>query len=189
MQRTKKSTTASTLTPSRRGTSTRKMPESAFTLSFLERSRRRTDLGEAPTATQALYAGPWDVEEFPSGYGSLQAVVRREEPQAAGGGAIAVFRHRSTAFQAAAAMTAASSPNRLTLNTGKPSGRRSRLGFPIHDGADYVGHLSRPEPSLLHYLHATRCLAATPEAAALWVASLDPETLAMLGRAIIRQMD
>lgn len=105
-----------------------------------------------------------------------------------GGGAIAVFRHRSTAFQAAASMTAASTPNRLTLNTEKPEGTRSRLGFPIHDGADYIGHLSRPEPSLLPYLHATRCLAANPDAAALWVASLDPETLALLGRAIMRRL-
>jgi hypothetical protein len=85
-------------------------------------------------------------------------------------------------------MTAASTQNRLTLNTEKPSGRRSRLGFPVHDGADYVGHLSRPKPSFLHYLHATRCLAANPEAAALWVGSLDPETLALLGRAIMRRL-
>jgi hypothetical protein len=99
MQRTQKSTTTlssstSTFTPNRSGTSTRKAPESAFALSFLERSRRRTDLGEVPTAVQALYAGPWvwDVEEVPSGYGSLQAVVRREEPRSEGGGAIAVFR-------------------------------------------------------------------------------------------------
>jgi len=87
MQRTQKSTTTpstSTLTPNRSGTSTRKAPESAFTLSFLERSRRRADLGEVPTAVQALYAGPWDVEEVPSGYGSLQAVVRREEPRSEG---------------------------------------------------------------------------------------------------------
>lgn len=193
MQREQKSTTTrvsstSTVTPNRRGSLERKAPESAFTLSFLERSRTRSDLGEVPTARQAVFAGPWDVEEAHRGDDRLQAVVRREEPRAEGGGSIAVFRHRSTAFQAAAAMTAAATPCQLHLNTEKPPGRRSRLGFPILDGATYVGHLSRPEPSLLHYLHATRCLAASPEAAALWIASLDPETLALLGRAIMRRL-
>ena len=123
-----------------------------------------------------------------SGDGRLQAVVRRGEPLAAGGGAIAVFRHRSTALQAAAALTAVATPDRLSVNAAKPSDRRSRFGFPVHDGATHIGHLARPDEALLRHLHTTRCLAASPEAAALWVASLDSETLALLGRAIVRRL-
>jgi len=38
------------------------------------------------------------------------------------------------------------------------------------------------------YYHAVRCLAANPDAAALFLQALDPETLTLLGRAAVRRL-
>jgi len=49
-----------------------------------------------------------------------------------------------------------------------------------------VGYVSRPEPPLLPHRPSTRCLTANPDGPVLSVPTLDPETVALLGRAIIR---
>lgn len=78
------------------------------------------------------------------------------------------------------------------MNRDKPSGRRSPLGHPLHDGRRHVGHVSpavtRAEDDFLAYYHAVRCLAASPDAAALFLEALDAETLAILGRAAMRRL-
>ena len=83
-------------------------------------------------------------------------------------------------------------PNELSVNTEKASGRRSPLGHPIHEGGRHIGHVSRvvegEEEEFLAYYHMVRCLAADPEALALLLEALDPETLAMVGRAVMRRV-
>jgi len=83
-------------------------------------------------------------------------------------------------------------PHHLSVNGEKPSGCRSPLGHPIHDGALHLGHVSPAaaavQDDFLAYYHAVRCLAANPDAAALFLEALDAETLAILGRAAIRRM-
>ena len=91
---------------------------------------------------------------------------------------------------AAAALTALSVPNRLTLNTDRvrsPATRR-RMGFPLHDGTLHLGHLSRPEEDLLPYFHAVRCLVANPDAMALAHEALGPELPPILGRLLMRRL-
>lgn len=83
-------------------------------------------------------------------------------------------------------------PNLLTVNTGRPSRGRSSLGLPLHEGGRHLGHVNPcvrgAEGDFLAAYHAVRCLAASPDAAARFLAALDPETLAMLGRAAMRRL-
>ena len=129
------------------------------------------------------------------------------EPAHEGGGARLAFVRRQEALLAAAALSALAVPDRLSLNADKQSGRRSRLGFPLHDGGRHLGHASpalvaelaalRPTsrqpgcragaPFLDHY-HGLRTMASTPAAVALFVEALDPETLALVGREIMRRL-
>jgi hypothetical protein len=48
--------------------------------------------------------------------------------------------------------------------------------------------VDRVEDDFLAYYHAVRCLAANPDAAALFLEALDAETLSTLGRASIRRL-
>ncbi len=164
--------------------------ENAFSALFLDRARRRPEaeeLAASPLARESLYRGPWEVERVPSGRGHLWAVVRRAEPAREGGGAVAAFLTRPDALLAAATLSALACRNRLHLNREKPHGRR-RLGIPVHDGTAHLGHLARADDEFLVYYHATRCLATNPDAAALFLDALDPETLAILGRATMRRL-
>lgn len=170
-------------------------PESAFSALFLDRVRRRDDaaeLADSVLSRRASYAGRWEVEKVPAGRGVLYAVVRRDEPAREGGGARLAFLSRQEAQLAAAALTALAVPNHLALNERRKSRARSGLGHPIHDGARHLGHASPAlvpdRESFLAAYHAIRCLAASPEAAALLVEALDLETLALLGRAIMRRL-
>jgi hypothetical protein len=169
--------------------------ESAFSALFLERARRREDaaeLAESTLARLAGFAGRWEVEEVPAGRGVLWAVVRRDEPAREGGGARLAFLRRQEAQLAAAALAALAAPNHLALNERRKSRARSGLGQPVHDGARHLGHASPAlvplKQAFLAAYHAVRCLAANPEAAALFVEALDLETLALLGRAILRRV-
>jgi hypothetical protein len=165
----------------------RQPPENAFTAAYLEKARH---LEEPPLQQQALFAGPWDVESVPAGDGVLWAVIRKGDPLAEGGRAVAVFLRRPNALVTAAALTAHATPNHLHLNTGRSrsgAGRR-RLGFPVHDGTIHLGHLSRPEEDLLPYLHAVRSLVANPEALALALEALGPELPPILGRILARRV-
>lgn len=195
---------SSTSSTPRRSAGSPPVRESAFSAPFLDRARRRDDaaeLSESFLSRIARTAGPWEVERVPAGDGVVYAVVRRDEPAREGGGALLAFARRQEALLGAAALSALAMPNHLRLNLDKGSGRRSRLGHPIHDGARHLGHLApalvpkvarRPEEhaggAFLDYLHAYRCLAAATDAAALVVESLDAETLAILGRAIMRRL-
>lgn len=171
----------------RKESSRRTPPENAFTAAYLEQARR---LEEPPFQRQAFFAGPWEVEPVQAGDGVLWAVIRKGEPVAQGGRAVAVFLRRPDALVTAAALTAHSTPNHLHLNTGRSSACRDRrrLGFPVHDGTTHLGHLSRPEEELLPYLHAVRCLVANPGAMALALEALGPELPPILGRALIRRL-
>jgi hypothetical protein len=122
----------------------------------------------------------------------LFAVSRREEPVASegGGAAVAVFRRRADALVAAAACSALATRCHLSLNTDDGGGAaRRRLGYPLHDGREHIGHLSRPEEDLLPYLHAVRCLVATPEAMSLALAAMGSEVSARVGRAVMRRLE
>ena len=179
--------------------------ENAFSAHFLDKSRRRESVpgagsgspsgrgnGQAPSTTeisrQAHWRGPWDVETVSAGDGILHVVTRQSEPAAEGGGARLAFLRRQDALLAAAALAALATPNHLRLNTDKPSGRRNRLGYPVHDGPHHLGHITRAEDDFLAYYHAVRCLTAHPEAGALWIEAQDTETLNLLGRAIMRRL-
>lgn len=183
--------------------------ETAFTPAFLNahRSRIREVRDECGGATpdthdlrtQALFAGPWDVEAVePDGRseGILHAVVRRAEPMAEGGGAVAVFRSRTTALLTAAALSILANPSTLHVNTDPPSGPRRRHGHTLHDGRTFLGHLTpklcpgeaEENAGILAHLHTLRTLAATPEALSLLVEALDPEILPILGRALMRRV-
>ena len=180
-------------TPRRRGVA---VPgESAFSALFLERARRREDaaeLAESTLSRLAGFAGRWEVEAVPAGRGELWAVVRRDEPSRDGGGARLAFVRRQEAQLAAAALAALAVPNHLGLNEQRKSRARSGLGHPVHDGAQHLGHASPAlvpmKEAFLAAYHAVRCLAANPEAAALFVEALDLDTLALLGRAILRRI-
>jgi hypothetical protein len=162
------------------GTSPRR-PSNAFTDSFLVRARR---LAPPSSASSALLAGPWEVEEIEAGDHRVHAVVRRDEPIAEGGTAIAVLLDRASALLTAAALPALGTPNHLRLGL-----HRKRLGVPLHDGKSFLGHLARPEPGLLPRLHALRSIQANPDALAQVLESLGPEGLALLGRALARRVD
>ncbi len=162
-------------------------PENAFSQGFLLRASK---LPEPPSTTPAalapgaFWAGPFEVERADEEHGGgAWAVVRKNEPVAQGGRAVAVFRHRADALLVAATLPALAAPNRLVLG-----GRGRRLGFPVHDGQVCIGHLARPEPAVLEMLRASRVLVGFPEHLALAVSSLGAEELAILGRAIQRRM-
>ena len=162
-------------------------PEDAFSQSFLLRASKLPELpstAPAALATGAYWAGPFEVERSDVEHGGgVWAVVRRDEPVAAGGRAVAVFRHRADALLVAATLPALAAPNRLVLGE-----RSRRLGFPVHDGQVCIGHLARSEPAVLEMLRASRVLVGFPECLALAVSSLGAEELAALGRAIQRRM-
>lgn len=160
---------------------TSRRPSNAFTDSFLVRARR---LAPPSAASSALLAGPWEVEEIEAGYHSVHAVVRRGEPVAAGGTAIAVLLDRGSALLTAAALPALGASNHLHLGR-----HRKRLGVPLHDGRTFLGHLARPEPELLPLLHALQSLRGDPDALAQVLESLGPEGLALLGRTLARRVD
>jgi hypothetical protein len=131
----------------------------------------------------SFWRGPWEVEEVSMSHGSVWAVIRRGEPVASGGGAVAVTRHRSDALLIAATLPALSVPNHLSLGD-----TEKRLGHPIHDGARCLGHLSRSEPRIVEHLHIARTLAARPEALALAIEALGPEEIPVLGRALMQRI-
>jgi hypothetical protein len=158
----------------------------AFSALYLDRARH---LEAPPFERQALFAGAWDVEEVPAGSGRLWAVVRRGDPVAEGGEALAFFIRRPDALLAAGTFTALASPNQLTLNLHprKPATRRS-FGYPIHDGPHHLGHLTHHEEDFLPLYHAVRCLAANPEALVLILESLGPGLAKAVGRALLRRV-
>jgi hypothetical protein len=173
-------------------------PENAFSALYLDRARRRDadpDPGErfaeSSLARHAHWTGPWEIERVPAGASFLHAATRRAEPARDGGGARLACLRRQDALLGAATFAALAAPCHLRVNGDKPSGRRSPLGHPLHDGKSHLGHVSpaleKVEPDFLAYYHAVRCLAANPDAAALFLAALDAETLAILGRAVMRR--
>ena len=199
MQAKKQSTTRLTRPTSSSPRTTSTTPrENAFSALYLERARHREAdagpgerLADSPLARHAHWAGPWQVERVPAGASFLHAATRRAEPARDGGGARLACQRRQDALLGAATFAALATPNHLRVNGEKPSGRRSPLGHPLHDGKSHIGHVSgvleKAEDDFLAYYHAVRCLAANPDAAALFLAALDAETLAILGRAAIRR--
>lgn len=153
-----------------------------FTPAFLERIRR---LQNPPSARQATFSGPWEVESVPSREnGRKFAVCRREEPFSQGGPVFGVFPTRTPALQTAAVLPALGAPMDLQLNTnGQP------LGYKLHDGQSFLGHLAVDDERLLPHLHVARCLVANPEALALLMEAAGPETLTILGRALQRRIE
>lgn len=174
--------------------------ENAFSARFLDTARRREEspaagesLVETPLARQAHWSGPWEVARVPAGDSVVHVVARNGEEatglEEAGGGARLAFLRRQDALLAAASLAALASPNHLSLSPGK---KRGRLGHPVHEGSRHLGHVSSAvrgvEKEFLVAFHTARCLAASPEAAALLVEALDTETLGILGRAIMRRL-
>jgi hypothetical protein len=166
----------------RPSTSTSSVPGTVFTPAFLERIRR---LKNPPTARQAALAGPWEVEPvWSEAHGRQYGVSRRDEPLAKGGRVFGVFSSKETALQTAAVLPAVGAPLTLHLNA-----NGHRLGFALHDGQGFLGHLSRDEPRLLPHLHLARSLAADPDALAALMEAVGPEALAMLGRVLHRRLE
>lgn len=169
---------------------------SAFSPAFLESFQRRASRLEglpasapsalAPTGSSgaAFWAGPWEVERAEAPHGPVWKVVRRGEPVAEGGRAVAETRHRADAVVLAATLPALAVPNRLRL-----AEKAKRLGFPLHDGSACVGHLARREPRVVELIHAVRTLLTHPECLALAVEALDAEELPIVGRALMRRVE
>lgn len=172
----------------------RRLPTSAFSSSFLEKlrlvARRAAGAGEASsTESEALLSGPLAVEEAPGAPdGARFAVVRRDEPLAAGGEAVATFRRRSDALLAAVVLPAVAAPTPYRLKD-----KAKRLGTPLHDHDRHVGHVRRLEPArraaMLSHLHLARYLAAHPDALALLLEAVGPEALPVLGRTLARRVE
>ena len=158
--------------------SSSKSRETAFSGHFLATIRA---LGDPLSARSAVLAGPWEVEEVEN---KQYVVCRRGEPFSTTGRAFGVFRTRADALQAAAVLPAVGAPLTLHLN---PNGHR--LGYVLHDGQEFLGHLSRDEERLLPHLHVARCLRSDPEALALLLESVGPAALALLGRALHRRVE
>ena len=182
-------------TPTLRRSSHPHPAENAFTPHFLSEARHREASahpqaapGTTPLARQALWTGPWEVEQVRAGGGVLHAVTRRAEPAGESGGARWVSPHRQDALLAAAAFAALATPNHLSLNPASRGGSRLRLGHPVHDGPRHLGHLTKNDDEFLAALHTLRALAANPDAAALFLEALDHETLNTLGRAALRRL-
>lgn len=160
-----------------------------FSAAYLDRARH---VEEPPFLREARFSGSWRVESVDGVGEELFAVSRPEEPVAAEGGraAMPVFRRRADALVAAAACSALATRCHLSLNKDERGGAsRRRLGFPLHDGQEHIGHLSRPEEELLPYLHAVRCLVANPEAMSLALAAMGSEVSAQVGRAVMRRLE
>ncbi len=151
------------------------LPGSAFSASFLEKLRllarlQTEDDATHSTAAEAALSGPLAVEtveavEAKTG-GIRYAVVRKDEPVAAGGKAAALFRDRDEALRAAAVLPAVAAPSPYRLKD-KPK----RLGYPLHHHRRHVGHVGRlaeaRREALLGHLHLARYLTANPYALAL----------------------
>jgi hypothetical protein len=152
--------------------------DTAFSADFLDTIRA---LGNPPSARSAVLAGPWEAEEMAD---KLFAVCRRDEPFSETGRAFGVFRTRADALQTAAILPAVGAPMTLHLNA-----NGHRLGYALHDGQEFLGHLSRDEERLLPHLHVARCLRSDPEALALLLESAGPAALTLLGRALHRRIE
>lgn len=187
-------------TPSRRTPSSpggSRSPASAFAPAFEEKLRLLARLleggdGEHPTEAEAQLSGPLAVEAVQTPGGLRYAVVRADEPVAAGGNVAALFRRRADALRAAAVLPAAATPTPYRLKD-KPK----RLGYPLHDRGRHVGHLCQMggprsaelRETLLDYLHVARHLAANPHALALLLEAVGPEALPVLGRVLARRIE
>jgi hypothetical protein len=179
--------------PDSRGTT----PSSAFAPAFLEKLRLLVRLleaaeGDHPTQEEAALSGPLAVEAVETAGGVRYAVVREDEPVAAGGKVAALFRERADALRAAAVLPAVATPSPFRLKD-KPK----RLGYPIHDRGRHVGHLcqmsgklaARRRATFLSHLHVARHLAASPHALALLLEAVGPEALPLLGRVLARRIE
>lgn len=161
-------------------------PPSAFSASFLLESARRDDppcSGPPALLGGSFWSGPWEVEGVSMPHGHVWAVVRRGESVRRGGRAVAVTRHRSDALLVAATLPALAVPNHLSLGE-----TAKRLGYPVHDGAECLGHLSRPEPRIVEHLHIARALIGRADALAMAIEGLEPDEIPVLGRALLRRI-
>ncbi len=180
----------------------REPPSSAFTEPFLEKLRlalrlmeERTCRAAPTTSAEALLSGSLAVEEVRTSDSAppAWAVVRRSEPVAEGGRAVALYRYRSEALLAAAVLPAVARESPYHL-ADKPK----RLGYALHVHRRHVGHLARlgegpaaaaRRSTLTSHLHLARYLVANPEALALLLEAAGPEALPVLGRALARRVE
>jgi len=169
------------------------LPGSAFAPAFLEKLRLLVRLleeaeGDHPTQAEAVLSGPLAVEAVETAGGMRYAVVRADEPVAAGGKVAALFRERADALRAAAVLPAVAAPSPFRLKD-KPK----RLGYPLHDHGRHVGHVAclsaQRRATLLSHLHVARHLAASPHALALLLEAVGPEALPVLGRVLARRIE
>jgi hypothetical protein len=64
----------------------------------------------------------------------------------------------------------------------------ARLGYALHHGHEFLGHLSREEEGLLPRLDLARALATDPHALAQVIEAVGPAALAILGRVLFRRV-
>ena len=171
-------------------------PVTAFSRSFLDQLRRLAERAEAaPPATQAeaVFAGPFAVEEVERPAGTRHAVVPTQEPATRGGKAAALHRRRDDALRLAAVLPAVAAPPLHHLgNQPKNDGC-----YTLHRGRRFVAHLSGgirclsrdQRRRLTHHLDLVHHLAANPHALALVLESVGPEVLPLLGRALARRIE
>ncbi len=180
----------------------RRTPSNAFSEPFLEKLRlalrlleERSHRAAPTTSSEALLSGSLAVEAVRTSESAppAWAVVRRSEPVAEGGRAVAVYRYRSEALLAATVLPAVAKASPYHL-ADKPK----RLGYALHVHRHHVGHVARlgagPAAAerrdvLTSHLHLARHLVANPEALSLLLEAAGPEALPVLGRALARRVE
>jgi hypothetical protein len=128
----------------------------AFQPAFLERVG---ELDEPPTGPEAEVAGPTFIEEIP---GAGHGVYRSGEGHARGFRPIAVFRERSHALLAAAALPGTGRDAAFRLGT-----EPELAGYPVRDiTGKTAGHLHLFDERLNDALHVLDSVLRSPEALA-----------------------
>lgn len=136
--------------------------------------------GDALTATEAAYAGPWKIEPVPGRPGHV-AVLRAWECLDAGDAPMGVFLHDEWAALFTALLPLAEGEPRFHLGE-----EATPEGYPViavfgDSGPQVVGWLPVYEPRLLEGLHLLVSLAASPAALAAVMAAAG-SALALSGR-------
>jgi hypothetical protein len=159
----------------------RKRAPNAFKDAFLVEAR---SLGDPDTTSQALLAGPGEVEPVERPSGTRWAVTRRGDGLAEGGGACAACLERATALRLASILPALGTPN--PFHVGRHEKRR---GYALHRDRRFLAHLTHGELALAAHLHVAYSYATNLDALALLLESIGCEALVLLGRLIARRIE
>lgn len=151
----------------------------AFDPEFLQELDR---FDEPDTAAEAEAAGPWTVQEIPTGG---WGVFRLGRSAARGDAPAAAFRRKETALVAAAVLPGTGRDPRYRL-----SQEESAPGYALEGTRGEVeGYLRLFDENLRDALHVAECLLRSPEALARLLEAAGAVTLRETGRLLRRQVE